>query len=761
VDAVVDTALSWITAPDLANLVNIVAEDLTDFAALEAALASDGMILSYKTTVAPWAVKLEHITDGDYLTLSIGAADETVDAQLNIAITGDLQDDMAQLAGALKDVVTVDVETQMEEIVRDENSVIHVIGSFKGVVEIDFTQNPDYIIMMAVIMADGADSTLKAKLLAGIEAYYETGSLYAMEPIFKALTAQQICDSLRSHARSELFADIVNALELNADTKQAILASIGNDEMGYDHVIDAMGYVLRQLEARKLLEGATDSTRTLGSLEKTDEAGKYFGFTRDKRYAGERALFRSYKLGYDLDISEVAVKVRLFGDHVHMYKEIVDEKYLKSEATCTELAVYYKSCAACGHVGTETFTYGELKAHDFTAEVAETKYLKSAATCTELAVYYKSCSVCGTASETETFTYGTLADHVYDQEVAAEKYLKSAATCTEAAVYYKSCVCGEIGTETFTYGEANGHKLAEKAEAKYLKSAATCTEAAVYYKSCSVCGEASTETFTYGEANGHKMTEKVDAKYLKSAATCTEAAVYYKSCSVCGEASTETFTYGDPAGHKLVKVERKEATTTEEGNIQYWRCSVCGKLFADEAAAKEITLAETVIAMLPTVGVPVIPTGDKVFGYLADPDAGIIFVDAVAGGLSVEEFTKLLSAAVTNDADGKAVIKVEGYTETNLICTTAKVTLIAENIEGVQSVATYDIVVVGDTNCNGRIESGDGVRIDKHYLGITEMSGLVLLAADTNRNGRIESGDGVKIDVKYLNGAKYTTALKK
>lgn len=52
--------------------------------------------------------------------------------------------------------------------------------------------------------------------------------------------------------------------------------------------------------------------------------------------------------------------------------------------------------------------------------------------------------------------------HIFDQEVAAEKYLKSAATCTEAAVCYKSCKCGEASTtETFTYGEALGHKFPE------------------------------------------------------------------------------------------------------------------------------------------------------------------------------------------------------------------------------------------------------------------------------------------------------------
>ena len=51
-----------------------------------------------------------------------------------------------------------------------------------------------------------------------------------------------------------------------------------------------------------------------------------------------------------------------------------------------------------------------MKAHDYTAKVVDDSYLKSAATNTDAAVYYKSCSVCGASSEgTEfeaTFTHG-------------------------------------------------------------------------------------------------------------------------------------------------------------------------------------------------------------------------------------------------------------------------------------------------------------------------------------------------------------------
>ena len=74
-------------------------------------------------------------------------------------------------------------------------------------------------------------------------------------------------------------------------------------------------------------------------------------------------------------------------------------------ATCTEQA----TCGACHE------KYGALKSHSFTAENTDEKYLKTAATCTEKAVYYKSCAVCGLSSEgtadEDTFQFGSRLDH--------------------------------------------------------------------------------------------------------------------------------------------------------------------------------------------------------------------------------------------------------------------------------------------------------------------------------------------------------------
>lgn len=60
-------------------------------------------------------------------------------------------------------------------------------------------------------------------------------------------------------------------------------------------------------------------------------------------------------------------------------------------------------------------------------------------------------------------SWDTTADtHVYDQQdTTLEGALVSAANCQSAAVYYYSCVCGNLGSETFTYGEVGDHSYVD------------------------------------------------------------------------------------------------------------------------------------------------------------------------------------------------------------------------------------------------------------------------------------------------------------
>ena len=328
-------------------------------------------------------------------------------------------------------------------------------------------------------------------------------------------------------------------------------------------------------------------------------------------------------------------------------------------ATCTAKAV----CTVCGG------EYGEMAAHSFTAEKAETQYLKSAATCTEKAVYYKSCAICGLSSEgtadEATFFSGNALDHDWGAWTSNEDGTHTR-TCKRDTSHTETNNCTG-GTATCTakavcevckaeYGEKLPHDFtAETVDAKYLKSAATCTEKAVYYKSCAVCGlssegTADEATFFSGNALDHNWgawTSNEDGTHTRtctvdgcSAGTQTENCIdankdhkcdicdYIISecaddnkdhkCDYCGKKLTEHTggkatckdkakcevcgaEYGelDPKNHTNLKhFPAKAATKTTEGNIEYWYCEGCGKYFSDKDGTKEIKKADTVTTKL-------------------------------------------------------------------------------------------------------------------------------------------------------------------
>ena len=329
------------------------------------------------------------------------------------------------------------------------------------------------------------------------------------------------------------------------------------------------------------------------------------------------------------------------------------------KATCTQNAV----CEFC------KAEYGEKLPHDFTAETVDAKYLKSAATCTEKAVYYKSCAVCGLSSEgtadEATFFSGNALDHNWGawtqnsdekthtrickrdtSHTETENCHGGTATCTAKAV------CTVCGGE---YGEMAAHSFtAEKAETQYLKSAATCTQKAVYYKSCAVCGlssegTADEATFFSGNALDHNWgawtqnsDEKTHTRICKrdtshtETENCIDANKDHKcdicdyiisecaddnkdhKCDYCGKKLTEhtggKATCKDKAKCEVCGAEYGEldaknhtdlkhfpataATKTTEGNIEYWYCEGCGKYYSDKDGTKEIKKADTVTAKL-------------------------------------------------------------------------------------------------------------------------------------------------------------------
>ena len=163
--------------------------------------------------------------------------------------------------------------------------------------------------------------------------------------------------------------------------------------------------------------------------------------------------------------------------HQHVFdQEVAETAFLKTEATCTEAAVYYKSCECGAASTTETFTSGQPLGHDF-----------SKAWSSNETNHWHACSRCDAKDNDKAHTPGAAATETTPQTCTVCGYIIAPATghvthtpdtskwYFDATSHWHQCTgCGEqLDVANHTGGEA------------------TCVSKAV----CEVCGAA------YGETN--------------------------------------------------------------------------------------------------------------------------------------------------------------------------------------------------------------------------------------------------------------------
>ena len=239
------------------------------------------------------------------------------------------------------------------------------------------------------------------------------------------------------------------------------------------------------------------------------------------------------------------------------------------KATCTQNAVC-KICKA---------EYGEKLPHDFTAETVDAKYLKSAATCTEKAVYYKSCAVCGLSSEgtadEATFFSGNVLDHDWgawtqnSDEKTHTRICKrdtshtETENCIDANKDHKCDICDYIISECADDNKDHKCDYCGKKLTEHTGGKVTCKDKA----KCEVCGA------EYGELDAKNHT---DLKHFPATAATktTEGNIEYWYCEGCGKYysdkdGTKEIKKADTVTAKL-KDDSKSPQTGDTSNLALW-----------------------------------------------------------------------------------------------------------------------------------------------------------------------------------------------
>ena len=271
------------------------------------------------------------------------------------------------------------------------------------------------------------------------------------------------------------------------------------------------------------------------------------------------------------DFTSKSVSVTVTAPHSHVYdQEVATAEHLKTAATCTAAAVYYKSCT-CGENGEETFTSGSALGHDYTKNVENNTYLKTAASnCTEYNVYWYACSRCDAnakddaAATDKYYTSTTAGNHSFTEKIEdAAHYVAGTGTdCQSVKKYYFDCAyCDQIGTTTWdstTYGPHN-------------YAATWSSDADGHWHECSLCHD------------------KKDQAAHTPGAAATETTP--QVCTECNYIITPALGHT----HHMTPVAANPATCTEDGNIAYYVCSGCSKWFEDATGNVEITDHSSVV----------------------------------------------------------------------------------------------------------------------------------------------------------------------
>lgn len=134
----------------------------------------------------------------------------------------------------------------------------------------------------------------------------------------------------------------------------------------------------------------------------------------------------------------------------HKYVEVVADKYIRTQATCTQVATYTESCSVCGHAGEKVFSGDEIDADNH----VNTEIIPPVEPCVNKdgLTRGEKCTDCGvTVIEQQVIPAGT--EHKYSTEVVES-------TCTEEGYTVYTCLlCNH--EEIADYTPAKGHSFGD------------------------------------------------------------------------------------------------------------------------------------------------------------------------------------------------------------------------------------------------------------------------------------------------------------
>ena len=801
--------LDCIDCAGITAFANDLLDKLTDFTALSESMKAGEAVFSYDLEYQPWSFELEHVTNGDYLTVNVlPNANISKSQTMNFFIDED--GDIAGMLEALGKVLTIDAEVELSDISYDfQHDNITITGGARVDVIVDMTSDPDYAIVVAVALANGTDDDAKREaLIEGIKRWYESG--YIMSDLKEAVENMTTAELVKAFDTDKAFTAMVadlgltgivedSAADLYKTYESAIKAGfvlidrignikggntlIGSLEDGYGiYVKDAGNRDINRTEKIRDNYGV-QITATIESVSLTvilftedvpfpiivlNEEGEEIWHGSNLNEAFDQALD-----GYTIVVSD---RVALEAD-VELDREVkleggeyVDFGNFLVYLTDAENSKFIIDMEAMDYVDTELEDYAVCEEED-----GEGNYIYTL----EEVITYKILVTNG--DETlyagddlneafELATEGSLIEIFDDVALTADVELDRAVTVE--------------GADYADFGEFSIILTSEDAELtidRQITDTVVSSDETYYVEETEDDGNYvyTLERYDIVVTNGDEILYKGDdlGEAFASATDGSTITVYNEvvleeDVELDRKVEVVGGEYIDFNGHTITLTD-PEAELTIDAQI-----TEIVKSDSEYSEVKETKSGSNYVyklsALNPTISNPSIEKGDIIAAYKIDNTKKIIILDILdpesitdfrlsGNGITAKRLAELVNFTYENASTSQMSITVNNtkLSDSALVPTGAEIIVTASNPDSnVTAQTTYTIVILGDTNCNGRIDSGDAKLMLDHYFGTATLKEYALIAADVNCNGRVESGDAVKNSVKYNRPADYKSDLK-
>lgn len=750
-------------------------EKALDFRALANSVGGSTPAASFRLDATGWALTVERDAAGNYLKIGVdGNASRTQTRTLNIYLKSDSDSNNAKLKQALEQLDTLVTGKQLTLALNDisvpNKGTVTAEATGSGVLTIDMSTDPTYAVMMAVAVAHSlSDGALKTELVEAVDAYYALNNTAALKTAMEKVTCAQVFAALKTIGLRTNF----GVLAREAGVSAAAVTEITNDYsalVAYRGGMAAAGWVLNRL-------GMNGNNATLNGRD-SGEYGAYV-FTKSGTFTRTLGPVRGWEAEGTLNLTSATVTLKLFAeDNAILVTDSNGKRLYNGDNLNDAIAqvnnggvklTFHKPVTMTGPVDAITKAVTIVNADKLTqgsfslalglggsihADSALSVMSADAAYYVKASGHYLyelvACEV------TLAQANGSLA-YYHTVEEAAAAAENGAAITVNGLVRMTADVAVSGKTLTIRgvqYIVTNDHKFQLSNGSKLVADGALTVvsgEAASY-----VLAESSNGTFTYTlKAWEVTLTKNGANSYFH---TLEEAVASASNGATITVNSNVTMSGNVNIGGMTLTI--KGAAKIAQGSFKFLLNDVSSKLIADSASLNvelgltgKYTLVKRTDNGMTTYSVKEKTSGGGSGGGGGGGWTGnYIYLDVKPSGINESQ---LQTAVRKYFNDSGATVSVNsGLTASGLVANGASVYVTGSNA------GSYTVIIMGDTNCNGKTDAGDAVKMRNHYFGTDLLSGVELEAADMNRNDKVDAGDAVKNRVKYQNWSGYTSALK-